>query len=32
MEIVISIFAGLWFSAAGIFSTWKVFKDYEEAK
>ncbi len=28
MEIVIAVFMGLWFSAAGIFSAVFVFRDY----
>lgn len=31
MEIAIALFIGAWFTLAGSFSTWMVFRDYKKA-
>ncbi len=31
MEIAIAVFIGAWFTLAGGFSTWMVFRDYKKA-
>lgn len=29
MEIAIAVFIGVWFTLAGVFSTWMVFRDFK---